>query len=147
MIEKQIQTDTLNSMKNSDKFKVSALRMLKSAIQSEAINKKKTLDDDEIIMVIRKQVKLREASVLEYEKYNRSLEVENLKKEIAILNNYLPKELSKDEINKELDAIFAKLNPTSIKDMGLIMKEATKIFGSRVDMAKVSQMIKERLTK
>lgn len=147
MIEKQIQTDTLNSMKNSDKFKVSVLRMLKSAIQSEAINKKKTLDDDEIIMVIRKQVKLREASVLEYEKYNRSLEVENLKKEIAILNNYLPKELSKDEINKELDAIFAKLNPTSIKDMGLIMKEATKIFGSRVDMAKVSQMIKERLTK
>lgn len=147
MIEKQIQTDTLNSMKNSDKFKVSVLRMLKSAIQSEAINKKKTLDDDEIIMVIRKQVKLREASVLEYEKYNRSLEVEKLKKEIAILNNYLPKELSKDEINKELDAIFAKLNPTSIKDMGLIMKEATKIFGSRVDMAKVSQMIKERLTK
>lgn len=147
MIEKQIQTDTLNSMKNSDKFKVSVLRMLKSAIQSEAINKKKTLDDDEIIMVIRKQVKLREASVLEYEKYNRSLEVENLKKEIAILNNYLPKELSTDEINKELDAIFAKLNPTSIKDMGLIMKEATKIFGSRVDMAKVSQMIKERLTK
>lgn len=147
MIEKQIQTDTLNSMKNSDKFKVSVLRMLKSAIQSEAINKKKTLDDDEIIMVIRKQVKLREASVLEYEKYNRSLEVENLKKEIAILNNYLPKELSVDEINKELDAIFAKLNPTSIKDMGLIMKEATKIFGSRVDMAKVSQMIKERLTK
>lgn len=147
MIEKQIQTDTLNSMKNSDKFKVSVLRMLKSAIQSEAINKKKTLDDDEIIMVIRKQVKLREASVLEYEKYNRSLEVENLKKEIAILNNYLPKELSKDEITKELDAIFAKLNPTSIKDMGLIMKEATKIFGSRVDMAKVSQMIKERLTK
>ena len=73
--------------------------------------------------------------------------IENLKKEIAILNNYLPKELSKDEINKELDAIFAKLNPTSIKDMGLIMKEATKIFGSRVDMAKVSQMIKERLTK
>lgn len=147
MIEKQIQTDTLNSMKNSDKFKVSVLRMLKSAIQSEAINKKKTLDDDEIIMVIRKQVKLREASVLEYEKYNRSLEVEKLKKEIAILNNYLPKELSVDEINKELDAIFAKLNPTSIKDMGLIMKEATKIFGSRVDMAKVSQMIKERLTK
>lgn len=147
MIEKQIQTDTLNSMKNSDKFKVSVLRMLKSAIQSEAINKKKTLDDDEIIMVIRKQVKLREASVLEYEKYNRSLEVEKLKKEIAILNNYLPKELSKDEITKELDAIFAKLNPTSIKDMGLIMKEATKIFGSRVDMAKVSQMIKERLTK
>ena len=72
MLEKQIATDTLTAMKNSDKFKVSVLRMLKSALQSEKINSKSTdLTDEQVIMVLKKQIKERTASIEEYTKYNR----------------------------------------------------------------------------
>ena len=85
MLEKQITTDTLTAMKNSDKFKVSVLRMLKSALQSEKINSKSTdLNDEQVIMVIKKQLKERSAGIEEYTKYNRIDMVNDLKQEIAI---------------------------------------------------------------
>ena len=80
MLEKQITTDTLTAMKNSDKFKVSVLRMLKSALQSEKINSKSTdLNDEQVIMVIKKQLKERSAGIEEYTKYNRIDMVNDLK--------------------------------------------------------------------
>ena len=72
-------------MKEQDKFKLSVLRMLKSAIKSEEINKKDTLTDDEVINVIKKQVKVRNASLEEYKEYNRLDLAESLSKEIEIL--------------------------------------------------------------
>ena len=97
MLESKIQSDTLMAMKNSDKFKVSVLRMLKSAIQAEKINAKNELTDENIIAIIKKQVKQRTDSILEYEKYNRPDMVATLKQEIKILEEYLPKQLSEEE--------------------------------------------------
>ena len=107
MLEKQIASDTLTAMKNSDKFKVSVLRMLKSALQSEKINNKSTeLTDEQVITVLKRQIKERRASILEYTKYNRNDLVSDLENEIAVLEVYLPKQLSQEELETKVQEIL-----------------------------------------
>ena len=138
--------DLTSAMKEQDKFTLSVLRMLKSALQLEKISKKHDLTDDEVITVVKRQVKTRKDSMSEYEQYNKMEEVENLKKEIEVLSKYLPPELSNEEIEKVLDDIFAEIKPESIKDMGKIMKEATAKLGNAADMSLVSSLVKEKLS-
>ena len=145
MLEKQITTDTLMAMKNSDKFKVSVLRMLKSAIQAEKINAKNELTDENIIAIIKKQVKQRTDSILEYEKYNRPDMVATLKQEIKILEEYLPKQLSEEETKEAVKKIMSNYPDATIKDMGKIMKEASSSLGSVADMSEVSKLIRNSL--
>ena len=145
MLEKQIASDTLTAMKNSDKFKVSVLRMLKSAIQAEKINAKKELTDTDMIAIIKKQVKQRNDSISEYEKYNRSDMVLALKQEINVLEAYLPKQLSEEETKKAVEKILSNYPEATIKDMGKIMKEASSSLGSVADMSEVSKLIKNSL--
>lgn len=140
----QINLDFKEAMKSGDKFTLSVLRMLKSALQMEGISLKKELEDKEIITVIKRNVKQRKDSILEYQKYNKTEEVENLEKEIAILSKYLPEELSEEKINEEIDKAFAELKPESIKDMGKVMKELTAKIGAVADMSLVSKKVKER---
>ena len=139
--------DMTTAMKEQDKFNLSVLRMLKSALQLEKINLKHDLSDEEAMVVIKRQVKQRKDSIAEYEKYGKAEEVENLKKEIECLSKYLPAELSEEEINKQLDVIFDELKPESMKDMGRVMKEATARLGAGADGSLVSKLVRERLNK
>ena len=141
----QIKKDLINSMKEQDKFKLSVLRMLKSALTEAEINKKSTLTDDEVLNIIKKQVKVRTASLEEYKKYNRFDLANELEKEIEILKAYLPEELSHEELNKIIDEVFDNLKPASIKDMGKVIKEVSNIVGARADMSEVSKIVKEKL--
>ena len=145
MLESKIQSDTLMAMKNSDKFKVSVLRMLKSAIQAEKINAKNELTDENIIAIIKKQVKQRTDSILEYEKYNRPDMVATLKQEIKILEEYLTKQLSEEETKEAVKKIMSNYPDATIKDMGKIMKEASSSLGSVADMSEVSKLIRNSL--
>lgn len=144
-MNEQIKSDLVNAMKNQDKFKTSVLRMLKSAIQSESINKKHELSDDEVIAVIKKQVKVRTSSLEEYEKYNRTDLVNDLKEEINILSSYLPEELTEEELIKIIDETINENNATSIKEMGLVIKSVASKVGNRADMSNVSKIVKEKL--
>ena len=139
-------SDMTQAMKNQDKFKLSVLRMLKSALQLEKINKKHDLSDDEVIAVIKKQVKTRKDSIVEFEKYEKKDEVEKLGMEVEILSNYLPEEMPREEIEKVIDEIFLEVKPESIKDMGKVMKEATSRLGSSADMSLVSSIVKEKIS-
>ena len=141
----KIAEDLKNAMKDGDKFKLSVLRMLKSALQLEQINKKHDLEDAEVIAVIKKQVKLRKDSITEFEKYQKLEEVASLSKEIAILNEYLPAEMSEEEVLKIIDEVFNELKPTSMKDMGGVMKELNAKI-TNADMSLVSKLVKERLS-
>lgn len=143
----KIDDDLKNAMKEKDTFKLSVLRMLKSALQLEKIAKKHELDDNEIITVIKKQVKLRKDSILEYKKYNKEESVKDLEKEIEILSVYLPEEMSIEEINALIDEVFKDTNPSSIKDMGNVMKLVNeKIAGKNADMTLISKTVKEKLS-
>ena len=140
-----INNDMKNYMKEKDSFSLGVVRMVKGAIQLESINKKKELTDEEIIYVISKQIKMRKDSIVEFEKGNRQDLVEQNKKEIEILNKYMPEQLSMEEINKIIDEAFLLIKPTSSKEQGLIMKEITPKLKGRADMSLVSGIIKDRL--
>ena len=144
-MNEKIANDLKLAMKSGDKFKLSVLRMLKSALQLESISKKHELSDDEVMSVIKKQVKTRKDSIEEFKKYNKTEEVAKLEQEIEILNAYLPEEMTEEEIIKVIAEVFNELKPTSMKEMGMVMKELnTKI--TNADMSLVSKFVKERLS-
>ncbi len=145
MFEK-VTKDLTEAMKNKDAFRLSVLRMLKSALKNEEINKKNPLTDDEVLAIIKKQVKTRKDSMNEYASYNRMDLADSLQKEIDILNAYLPEELSDEELEKVITETIAKLNADSVKQMGLVIKTISSEYGARCDMAKVSKIVKEKLS-
>ena len=142
----QLSKDMVVSMKNKDTFSLGVIRMAKGAIQLEAINKKKDLSEDEMVAVISKQIKMRNDSVAEFTKANRMDLVEQNKKEIELLNKYMPEQLSLDEVNKIINEAFEVVNPTSSKDMGLIMKEVSPKLKGKADMGQVNAIIREKLS-
>lgn len=145
MYEK-INEDLKNAMKEKDTFKLSVLRMLKSALQLEQIAKKHELDDNEVAVVLKKQVKVRKDSLEEYKKYDKAELVESLEKEIAILDVYLPEEMNKEDITKVVEAAINEVKPTSMKDMGLVMKKVNELLvGKNADMSLVSKLVKEQI--
>ena len=141
----QINNDMIFYMKNKDSFSLGVIRMVKGAIQLEKISKKRELTDDEIIAVVSKQIKMRNDSINEFKKANRNDLVEQNQKEITILNKYMPKQLSQEEITIIIDEAFNKINPTSSKDIGLIMKEISPKLKGKADMGEVNIIIKKRL--
>lgn len=146
MFEK-VTKDLQEAMKNKDSFKLSVLRMLKSVLKNEEINKKESLTDDEVLSIVKKQVKTRKDSMNEYLNYNRMDLADSLQKEIDILSEYLPEELSDEEINKIIDETINEVNAESIKQMGIVIKTISSKYGARCDMSKVSSLVKEKLTK
>ena len=142
----QINQDITVAMKSGNKFDLSVLRMLKAALKNEEINKKDILNDDEVIAIVKKQVKVRKDSKLEYEKYERPDLAENLAKEIEVLNKYLPAELSEEEISKIIDEVILETNANDMKAMGLVIKSVSAKVGASADMGIVSKIVKEKLS-
>lgn len=145
MLEK-FNKDIITAMKEKDQLRLTVLRMVKGAMQLESINKKVEVNDELLIDTISKQIKLRNDSISEFAKANRNDLVEKNEEEIKILKEYLPVQLTEEEINNVLDKVFAIVNPTSPKDMGLIMKEVTPRVKGKADMKLVSEKIKEKLS-
>ena len=141
----KIKEEILNDLKEKNTLKLQTLRGVKGEIDLEHINKKVEINDDLVINVLSHQIKTRRESILEFEKGNREDLISKTNEEITLLQAYLPKQLTDEEINKILDDAFNKVNPTSNKDMGLIMREITPLLKGKADMSKVSSLIKERL--
>ena len=145
-LSEKINSDIVLYMKNKDSFSLSVLRMVKGAIQLEKINLKRDLNDDEVVAVIAKQIKMRNDSINEFEKAGREDLIEQNRKEIEFLNTYMPPQLSDEEVNGIIDEAFNNVKPTSAKDMGLIMREVSPKLKGRCDMGKVNAIIKEKLS-
>lgn len=145
MLEK-ITKDMIEALKNKDTIRLSTLRMLKSAVDFERINKRIILTDDDISVVISKQIKTRKESIEEFKKGNRYDLVEKTQKEIDILNEYMPEALSDDQINAIVDDAIKLLNASSIKDMGNVIREISPKLKGKADMSIVSNIIKNKLS-
>ena len=141
----QILEDLKSAMKAQDKLKLSVIRMVKSSLQMEELNKKRELTDEEVIDVISKQIKTRKDSINEFEKGGRDDLVESTSKEIEILSAYLPEQLSDEELTEIIDKVFDEVKPESPRDMGKIMKAITPLVKGKADMGKVSSIIKSML--
>ena len=141
----KIKEDIVMALKEKDTLKLQTLRGIKGEVDLEHINKKVEINDDLVITILSRGIKTRRESIAEFEKGNREDLISKTTEEINLLQTYLPAQLSDGEINKVLDDAFNKVNPTSAKEMGLIMREVTPLLKGKADMSKVSALIKERL--
>lgn len=142
----KVKSDLLASMKEQDKFKLGVLRMLKSALQMEQINIGHDLTDEETLTVIRREVKKRNSSIQEYERFGKTDTVQDLKHEIKILESYLPAMLSDEEVERIIDEAIETFENPDIKSMGKIISLVKEKTNGNADMSKVSALVKERLS-
>ena len=148
MLYDKISKDMVEAMKSKDKDTVSTLRLLKSAIDLYLINNKMERHDasDEVVIeVVSKQVKTHKESIERFKAGNRQDLIDGLNREIDLLSKYLPEQLSEEELNKIIDEVFDKVKPTSMKDMGAIMKELKPLVTGKADMKEVNAIIKGKL--
>ena len=146
MIEK-LDKDMIEAMKNKEKDRLTVIRMVKAALKQEQIDHKKEINDDLLIDVVTKQIKMRKDSITEFEKGNRKDLIEKTEEEIKVLENYLPEQLSMEEVIKIIDEIMDEVKPESSKDMGKVMKEEKTKLKRKTDMKEVLSIIKDRLQK
>jgi len=144
-MRERILTDLISAMKSKDKEKLSVLRMVKGAMQLEEINVKHELNDEETVRIISKQIKTRKDSITEFEKGNRQDLIEATTNEIKILEEYMPEQMTEEEITKVIDEVFAEVNPSGPSDMGKIMGTISPLVRGKADMGLVNKMIKEKL--
>lgn len=138
--------EIIEAMKAHEKDKLIVLRTIKATLKQELIDNKKETNDELLIDVVTKQIKQRNESIREFEKGNRVDLIDKTKSEILILEEYLPEQLTKEEINMIIEEIFNEVNPQNQSDMGKIMKEATPRFKGKANMQEVSLIIKEKLS-
>ena len=145
-MRERILNDLKTAMKNQDKDTLKVIRMVKGAIQLEEINLKHELNDDEVISIISKEIKTRRDSIKEFIKGNRQDLVDETLKEIKILENYLPEQLSDEEVDGIIDEVFGKVAPKGMQDMGKIMGMISPLVKGKADLGQVSSKIKSKLS-
>jgi uncharacterized protein YqeY len=148
MLEERILKEYQQAMKARDALKSTLLSSLRSEIVNVAIKEKKDkLDDNGIIAVIRRQIKQHKDSIEQFQKGGRADLVDKEKKELQILESYLPAQLSVEEIRKIIEEAILSCGAQGQKDMGKVMKEVMAKTGSAADTKLVSDLVKERLLK
>lgn len=146
-LSKQIVSDLTASMKAQDAGRTSTLRMVKAAMMNRQIEKGSELDDDDMQKLLRSLVKQRRDSIEQYEKAGRQELVAKESAEIDIIETYLPKAASAEEIEQAVAAAIAETGANSMKDMGKVMKAAqSSLAGKNADGRMVSEMVKSKLT-
>ncbi len=144
-IYEQLKADMVEAMKSKDKNTLTVIRMVKSAMDLEHIDKKRELNDELAIDVLSKEVKTRRESLECFKEAGRNDLVESLEQELAVLEKYLPQPLSLEEVEAIIADAVKEVNPTSMKDMGRIMGIVTPKVKGRFDLKQVSTMVREKI--
>ncbi|OCL25220.1 glutamyl-tRNA amidotransferase [Orenia metallireducens] len=144
-LQERLLEDMKTAMKSKDKERLSVIRMARAAIKDKEINERKDLTDEEVIEVLAKLVKQNKDSITEYEKAGQEDKVKDLENEIAILQDYLPKQLSEEELVEIVEEVIAETKAESMRDMGKVMGVIMPKVTGRADGNVISQLVKERL--
>jgi uncharacterized protein YqeY len=148
MLLEQIKKDLKSAMIAKESGIVSVLRMLTSAFQNEAIalgKKDEGLNEEEIIKVLKREVKKRKDSISQFESADRADLADAEKEELTILEKYLPEEMSEEEIKKIISEVLAELGEVLPSQFGQIMGTVMSKTGGNADGTVVSKLVKEAL--
>ena len=140
----RINEDMKSFMKSQDKEKLVVIRIVKVSMQLKKVEVKRDLTDEDVIDIISKQIKMRKDSIMEFAKASRDDLVEQYQKEIDILTEYMPEQLSMEDVLKIVDEVFSKINPTTQKQMGMVMKEVTPLVKGKFDMGEISKIVRDK---
>jgi uncharacterized protein len=143
----RIQNDLTAAMKEKDELRLSVLRMMKSALKNKEIEKMRPLEDLESLQVLQTLVKQRHESVEQFTKGGRKDLAEKEKKEIALIQKYLPAAPSDEEVHRAVEEAISETGADSLKQMGAVIKAArAKLEGKTVDGKTLSDRVRDRLS-
>ncbi len=148
-ITETITADMKSAMRDRNKVALNTLRAVKTAITNSAIEKSGAgteLSDNEVVTIVRKQIKQRQDSIEQYEKAGRDELAETERQEIVVLENYLPQPLSDEEIDAAVTAAIEEIGATGKQDMGKVMKILQEKTGGKADGKTLSQKVMLRLS-
>lgn len=146
-LREKISVDLTAAMKSKESERLSVLRMMKAAIRNREIDRRRELEDAQVVQVLLSLIKQRKDSIEQFTKGNRPELADKEAAEIRVIEEYLPAAASDAEIEKAVEDALLETGATSVKDMGKVMKACMAQFAGRpVDGAKVSLMVKAKLS-
>ena len=145
MLKEKLLEDLKDAMKTKNVNKKNAVQMVRTAILQIEKDKGIEVSDEQILGIVAKEVKTRKDAIAEYEQANREELIEKANEEIKALEEYLPKQLTDEELVTEVKKVIEKLNATSMKDMGPVMKEAKATIGAQADGKRINEVVKSLL--
>ncbi|MFN3726834.1 MAG: GatB/YqeY domain-containing protein [Allosphingosinicella sp.] len=148
MIRDEIKSALVSAMKGGDKPRVATIRLIQSALKNRDIELRgKDAGDDDVLVteVLQKMIKQRRESIDMYRKGNRAELADAEAAEIAVIETFLPAQMSDEELGAALDAIVAETGAASIKDMGKVMAVLKERHAGQIDMAKAGTMVRGKL--
>ena len=141
-----IQEEVKTALKSGEKFRASTLRLIVSALKLEEKNKAKALTDNEALEILTKMIKQRKDSISQFETANRMELAQKEKDEIEIIQNYLPEQLSEEELSVLIKEVIKETNAESIKDMGKVMGILKPKITGKADAGIASGLVKKLLS-
>lgn len=145
MLKEKLMADLKNCMKEKLELRKNVVQMIRAAILQVEKDKQIELTDEQIVEIMAKEAKKRRDSLSDYEKSGRTDLIDQIKQEISIIEEYLPKQLSKDEVREIVQTIIAQIGATSMKEMGEVMKVAKEKIGPASDGRTINEVVKEIL--
>lgn len=145
-LKERINEDVKDAMRQKDKPRLNALRLITAAIKQVEVDKRIDMDDDAVIEVLTKMIKQRRESIAQYEKAGRDDLLEQEQFEIGIIEPYMPEQLSEDEIRSMIAQAIADTGAASIKEMGKVIGKLKPAMAGKADMGQVSRLVKEKLS-
>ena len=142
MLKEKLLEDLKDAMKTKNVNKKNAVQMVRTAILQIEKDKGIEVSDEQILGIVAKEVKTRKDAIAEYEQANREELIEKANEEIKALEEYLPKQLTDEELVAEVKKVIEKSNATSMKDMGPVMKEAKATIGDHADGKRINEVVK-----
>ncbi len=141
-----IKTQVTSSMKDGDKFRTTVLRMIVAEIQKIEIEEKSDLSEPQITSILEKMIKQRNDAITQFEQAKRQELADKEKQEIVIIKEFLPEQMSEEEISKLVSLTISEVGANSMKDMGRVMSSIKPLIAGKADSGIVSQMVKKALS-
>lgn len=147
-LKERLTEDMKDAMKAKEagKLKLSVIRMVKAAVKNQEIEKGRELNNDEVVQVLTREVKQRRDSLPEYEKANRPEAVETIKQEISILMEYLPQQLTAEEVVNLIRKVISEVGAQTPQDMGKVMGRVVPLTRGKADGKYVNEVVRKILS-
>jgi len=145
-LKSRLTEDMKNAMRAHEKEKLGVIRLIQSAIKQYEVDERKEVDDNQVLIILEKMLKQRRESIAQFEQANRQDLLAIEKYEVELIQTYMPKPLSDNEIESIIKTAITKTGAKSMQDMGKIMAEVKPLLFGRADMSAVSVKIKQQLS-
>ena len=141
-----IKTQVTISMKGGDKFRTTVLRMILAEIQKIEIEEKSDLDELQITSILEKMIKQRNDAIAQFEQAKRQELADKEKQEVEIIREFLPEQMSEEEVSELVSKIISEVGAQDMKDMGKVMGSLKPLIAGKADAGVVSQLVKKALS-